>query len=76
MADFAVNNENSHRNNANRVPRAAKSCTISPYFMRAGASEGNWLVYTPTNTIKVLVHDEMFKSFLVLVTGSKASDGG
>ena len=34
------------------------------------------VVYTPTNTIKLLVHDEMVKSFLVLLIGSKASDGG
>ena len=76
MADFAVNNENSHRNNANRVPAQPNLAQSPLYFLRAGASEGNWLVYTPTNTIKLVVHDDMVKNFLVLVTGSKASDGG
>ena len=63
MADFGVNNENSHRNN--------KSCTISSCFIRMVASEGNWLVYTWEN-IKLLIREEVVKK----ATGSKASDGG
>ena len=47
MADFGVNNGNSHRNNASRVPgqpNPAFPIHISPYFKRAGASDGDWLV--------------------------------